>query len=402
MRNKAFYKSGAIGLVIFSLGIVLLGAGAMLQGQNKKSAASDKPPVYKVDPFWPKPLPNKWAMQQIVDISIDKDDHIWMINRADPRADEMGAQTNPPRAECCVLGPEIIEFAQDGTVMKAWGHKNFVPGWPNRLQSFIVDRDGNVWISGTDPGDSIIKLDGDGKLLWDFGHRWPKGREIKQDNQQTEYLMGVEDFELDMDAREIYVADGARNKRVLVYDMNTGAFKRGWGGHGVPLSEIDNNPTPEYDLSGPPPDLKPFAQTIHTIHLSKDGLLYLGERGADRVSVYKKDGTFVMSFFVHPSTQARGPDCGGPFGKVGPCGTTFNMSFSADPEQKYLFVADGTNNMVWIFNRKTGEPAGQFGGAGRYAGQLHWIDTVATDSKGNIYTGEVEDGKRIQKFVLAN
>ncbi len=402
MRNRSFYTSAAIGLGIFSLGIVLLGAGAMLQGQNKRNAASDKPPIYKVDPFWPKPLPNKWAMQQIVDISIDKDDHIWMINRADPRSDEMGAQTNPPRAECCVLGPEIIEFAQDGSVMKAWGHKNFVPGWPNRLQSFIVDRDGNVWISGTDPGDSIIKLDGDGKLLWDFGHRWPKGREIKQDNQQTEYLMGVEDFELDMDAREIYVADGARNKRVLVYDMNTGAFKRGWGGHGVPLSEIDNNPTPEYDLSGPPPDLKPFAQTIHTIHLSKDGLLYLGERGADRVSVYKKDGTFVMSFFVHPSTQARGPDCGGPFGKVGPCGTTFNMSFSADPEQKYLFVADGTNNMVWIFNRKTGEPAGQFGGAGRYAGQLHWIDTVATDSKGNIYTGEVEDGKRIQKFVLAN
>ena len=373
---------------------LLLGVAALAQAQN--------PPVYKVDPFWPKPLPNRWSMQQIVDLFVDKDDHIWAINRADPRPDEMGAASVPPRAECCVLGPEILEFDQSGAVLKGWGSQNFVPGWPNRLQSFVVDREGNVWISGTDPGDSIIKLDGDGKLLWDFGHRWPKGKELKQDNRQTEFLMGVEDFELDLDASEIYVADGARNKRILVYDMNTGAFKRGWGGHGVPLSEIDNDPTPQYDLSGPPPDLKPFAQTIHTLHLSKDGLLYIGERGADRVSVYKKDGTFVTSFFVHPSTQARGPNCGGPFGEDGPCGTTYNMSFSADPEQKYLFVADGTNNMVWIFNRKTGEQAGAFGGAGRYAGQLHWIDTVATDSKGNIYTGEVEDGKRIQKFVPAN
>jgi hypothetical protein len=403
IRNQAIYKTAAAGLGVFSLGIVLLGAGAMLQGQNNKSAASDKPPVYKVDPFWPKPLPNKWAMQQIVDISIDKDDHIWMINRDEPRPDELGAATNPPRTDCCVVGPEIIEFAQDGTVLKSWGHKGWVAGWPQHLQSMIVDREGNVWISGTEPGDSIQKFDSNGKLLWDFGHRWPKGKEVKQDNQQTELLMGVEDFELDQDAKEIYVADGARNKRVLVFDMNTGAFKRGWGGHGLPLSEIDNNPTPPYDISGPPPDVKQFVQVIHTIHLSKDGLLYLGERGADRVSVYKKDGTFVMSFFVHPSTQARGPNCGGPFGTTaGPCGTTFNMSFSADPEQKYLFVADGTNNMVWIFNRKTGEPAGQFGGHGRYAGQLHWIDTVATDSKGNVYTGEVEDGKRIQKFVLAN
>jgi sugar lactone lactonase YvrE len=110
----------------------------------------------------------------------------------------------------------------------------------------------------------------------------------------------------------------------------------------------------------------------------------------------------VTSYFVHPSTQARGPDCGGPFGKAGPCGTVYNMTFSHDPAQKYLFVADGTNNMVWILNRKDGAVVGSFGGNGRYAGQLHWIDTIGIDSKGNIYTGEVEDGKRIQKFVLTN
>jgi hypothetical protein len=389
MPERLFFKCAA----------VLAGAAALCFTSVRADA--QKAPVYKVDPFWPKPLPNKWAMQQIVDISVDKDDHVWMINRADPRPDEMGAATNPPRAECCVLGPEMIELAQDGTVLKAWDGKS-LPGWPKRLQSMIADREGNVWISGTDPGDSIIKVSGDGKFLWDFGHRWPAGRELKQDNQQTEYLMGVEDFELDEERQEIIVADGARNKRILVYDMKTGAFKRGWGGHGIPLSEIDNNPTPSYDLSGPPPDQNAFAQTIHTLHLSKDGLLYVGERGADRVQVFTREGKFVMSFFVHPSTQARGSDCGGPFGKVGPCGTIFNMSFSPDPAQEYIFLADGTNNMVWIIERKTGKTVSSFGGAGRYAGQLHWIDAIATDSKGNIYTGEVEDGKRIQKFVQAN
>lgn len=395
MRNREGMKR-TLRVVLLKIGCTL----AVLLGNATVHAQG--PPHYVVDPFWPKTLPNKWSMQQIVDVSIDRNDHIWAINRSSSaRPDELGAATVPPRAECCVLGPEILEFAPDGSVLRAWGGPNYVPGWPGRLQSFVVDPEGNVWISGTDPGDSIVKFDGNGKFLWDFGHRWPKGRPLVQDNQQTEFLMGIEDFDLDSDAKEIYIADGARNKRVLVYDMNTGAFKRGWGGHGIPLSEIDNDPTPPYDLSGPPPDQKQFAQTLHTIHLSKDGLVYVGERGADRVSVFTKQGKFVTSYFVHPSTQARGPNCGGPFNeKYGPCGTIYNMAFSHDPGQKYLLVADGTNNMVWILDRKTGELVSSFGGNGHYAGQLHWIDTIGIDSKGNVYTGEVEDGKRIQRFVL--
>ena len=376
-------------------GVVALGLASALRAQD--------PPTYKVDPFWPRPLPNKWSMQQIVDSYVDKNDHIWVINRSDTRPDELGAATKPPRAECCVRGPEILEFDADGNVLNGWGSPDYVPGWPHRLQSFVVDREGNVWISGTDLGDSIVKFSGDGKLLWDFGHRWPKGEPFKQDNQQTAVLPGIEDFDLDQDAHEIYIADGSRNKRILVYDMDTGAFKRGWGGHGVPLSEIDNDPTPPYDLSGPPPDQKQFAQAIHCIHLSADGLVYACERGSDRIQVFTKQGKFVTSYFVHPSTQARGPDCGGPFNaKYGPCGTVYNLTFSHDPQQKYLLVADGTNNMVWILNRKDGAVVGSFGGNGHYAGQLHWIDTIAIDSKGNVYTGEVEDGKRIQKFILTN
>jgi hypothetical protein len=385
----------AIGLC----GVLALAAGPEAQAQN--------PPVYKVDPFWPKRLPNKWSMQQIVDIYVDKDDHIWVLNRrSDARPDELGAAATPPRAECCVLGPEVLEFDTEGNVLKAWGGPAYVPGWPGRLQTLGVDREGNVWISGTMPGDSIVKFSSEGKFLWDFGHRGPKipADQVKQDNQQTAiFPPGIGSFDFDEDVREIYITDGFLNKRVLVYDMDTGAFKRGWGGHGTPLSEIDNDPTPPYDTSGPPPDQKQFAPALHCVHVSVDGLVYVCERGSDRIQVFTKQGKFVASFFVHPSTQARGPNCGGIWSlKDAPCGTIYNMAFSHDPRQKYLLVADGTNNMVWILNRKDGTVAGSFGGNGRYAGQLHWIDAVAVDSKGNVYTGEVEDGKRIQKFILTN
>ena len=137
--------------------------------------------------------------------------------------------------------------------------------------------------------------------------------------------------------------------------------------------------------------------------ISKDGLVYVCERGSNRIQVFTKEGKFVTSYFVHPSTQARGPNCGGPFSaKDGPCGTVFHLTFSHDPQQKYVYVADGTNNMVWMLDRKTGTQVGAFGGNGRYAGMLHWIDAITVDSKGNLYTGEVEDGKRIQKFVITN
>ena len=393
MESPRWTRACAAAIAISCFGI--LAAPPTTRAQNA--------PAYKVDPFWPKRLPNKWSMQQIVDIYVDKEDHVWVLNRAtDARPDELGAATTPPRTECCVVGPEVVEFDTDGSVLRAWGGKDYVPGWPGRLQTIGVDRDENVWISGTTPGDSIIKFTKDGKFLWDFGHRGPKvpASEVKQNNQQTEtFPPGIAAFELDEDARELYIPDGFLNKRVLVYDMDTGAFKRGWGGKGTPLSEIDNDPTPPYDPAGPPPDQKMFAPALHCAHPSKDGFVYVCERGSDRVQVFTKQGKFVTSFFVHPSTPARGPECGGQFGM---CGSIYNLTFSHDADGKYVLIADGTNDKIWIQDRKNGALAGSIGDNGRMAGYFHWIDAIAIDSKGNLYTGEVDTGKRVQKFILTN
>ena len=387
----------------------------MAPGQPEKTAAV---PIYKVDASWPKQLPNHWLMQGVPDLVVDKDDHIWVMNRPrDIMPDESGAATEPPRTDCCKAAPAVLEFDTEGNLIKGWGGPGYVPNWsapgierpgPAAEHAILVDREGNVWVSGNSRGDSIMKFSGDGKLLWDFGHRGPrpapgaKLEPLKQDNQNTDtFYNGIFFFDLDEDAHELYLVD---TKRVLVYDMDTGAFKRGWGGHGIPLSEIDNDPTPPYDWkTGPPPDQKQFAPALHCVHISTDGLVYICERGNDRIQVFTKQGKFVTSYYVHPSTPARGPECGGPGSTMfGMCGTIYNLTFSHDAEQTYVLIADGTNDKIWIQNRKTGALAGSIGDNGRMAGQFHWIDGIAMDSKGNIYTGEVDTGKRVQKFVLTN
>jgi len=382
------------------------------------AALAQDMPNYKVDPFWPKmPLPNKYLIQGVPTMVTDKDDHIWVLNRPrDINPDESGAATNPPRTDCCVAAPAVLEFDTEGKLLRSWGAPGYTPGWPApgiarpgaaAEHNIMVDREGNVWISGSSRGDSIQKFTADGKLLWDFGHRGPapkpgeKLEPVKQNNQETEvFPNGIFFFDLDEDAREMYIVE---QKRVLVYDMDKGTFKRGWGGHGVPLSEIDNDPTPPYDTSGPPPDQKQFAPALHCVHISVDNLVYVCERGANRVQVFTKEGKFVSSFFVHPSTPARGKECGGPGSTMyGMCGTIYNLTFSHDAQQKYILIADGTNDKIWIHERKTGKLVGEIGDNGRMAGQFHWIDAIAMDSRGNIYTGEVDTGKRVQKFVLVN
>ncbi len=345
-------------------------------------------PVYNVDPFWPKQLPNNWIMGQVGGMAVDTEDHIWVLQR--PRSntpDEVAAGQKPPTANCCVAAPSVLVFDKDGNLLKSWGGPGYVPHWPGVEHGIYVDKSGNVWISGNSPEADqtpedrvILKFNKDGKLLKELG-RPAKGPD---NNQETAYFGRVAAMEVDDAAHEIYAADGYGNRRVVVYDTETGAFKRGWGAYGIPLSQIDNREQPPYKPENPP--AKQFLGPVHCVHLSTDGFVYVCDRTGDRIQVFTKQGKFVKEFLINPKNIA--------------VGSVWTFTFSHDPQQKYLLVADGSDNVVWIINRDDGKVAGSFGHGGRNAGQFHWVHQIVKDSQGNVYTGEVDTGKRIQKFLL--
>ena len=344
-------------------------------------------PTYRVDADWPKPLPNKWIIQSVTGVFVDSQDNIWILNRPEAIAgDEMDAEQNPPISECCVRAPAVLKFNKEGDLLASWGGPGHSEGWPQSAHTIFTDRDGNVWIAGSTPGDTLLKFTPDGKLLSDFGHRGPRfdgpANQQPQNNQQTDLLLrGVASADLDEDAREIYVADGYLNKRVMVFDLDTGAFKRGWGAYGAKLADIPNEP---YGPRTPDEAPRMHFSTVHCVQLSNDGLVYVCDRVGNRVQVFQKDGTYLKEFVVAPQTLNRG--------------TAGQVSFSPDPEQRYIFLSDIQNAVVWILNRETGEVAGRFGQRGYNAGQWMTMHLAAADSEGNVYTGEVGDAGRIQKF----
>ena len=379
--------------------VLALAAGTASRAQVIAGQAVDESgaPQYRVDPFWPKPLPNRWSMQQVTGISVDSMDNVWFLNRPSaPETDELDGGTDQQLRLCCVRGPELIQVDQQGNVLTAWGGRGH-PGWPAGLQTVIADSKGFIWISGTQAQDSIIKYTRDGKMVWDFGHRPPpEAGMMPENNQETNVLGNKGRFQLDEVANELFII---QQKRVLVYDASTGAYKRGWGGHGMPLSEVTNDPIPGYKWTGgPPPEERNFVPELHFIEISRDRRVYVGERGQNRIQVFTTEGKWLQDIMVSPNTPARG--CGGVASVKGsPCGTMYKMAISKDPQQKYLFVADGHNFVIWMVDRQSGKTLGHFAGNGRLAGQLHFPNAVATDSRGNVYTGEVDTGKRIQKFA---
>ncbi|HEX3483472.1 MAG TPA: hypothetical protein VHT51_00335 [Micropepsaceae bacterium] len=354
-------------------------------------ANSEGPAKYKYDPNWPKPLPGNWALGGITGIFVDPNDHIWVLNRpGDLDESNNYATLNPPAAECCIAAPAVLEFDMEGNLLKSWGKHGEVPGWPKSEHTIFTDRAGNVYIAGAQPGDTILKFTADGKFISEFGHRGPavptKGQ--KENNQQTDLLLrGVAAATLDEDAHELYVADGYLNKRVLVFNSDTGAFKRGWGAYGKPLAEITNDSQPAVGHEGDPP-AKDFRSPVHCVRISKDGLVYVCDRGGNRVQVFTKDGKFQKEFFVARNTGMRG--------------TVGSVDFSPDPQQKYIFIADIMNMTVWELDRQTGKVVQRIGRFGREGGAFSFLHVAAMDSKGNLYAGEVAVGRRVQKFSPQN
>lgn len=383
-------RTAILAVVSVMWGVVGIGCGGPQTSappeQLSASAPAEEMPVFEIDYSWPKPLPNQWVLGNIAGLAVDKNDHIWIIQRPlSLSGPDLFAQEDPPVAECCRAAPPIIEFDLAGTVVQAFGGpdpknpkgRRHADGyeWP-REHGLFIDDHGNVWTGSDETGAATVtKLTHDGKLIFQKG----KFGEV-HGSLDTENFGEPAGIFVDAQATEAYIADGYLNHRVIVIDADTGAFKRMWGAYG---NEPEDAPV-QYDPNGPPNEQ--FGNPVHCVHLSHDGLVYVCDRVNDRIQVFQKDGTFVKEGKVAPWTRG--------FGAV------HDIAFSADLEQRFLYVADGANRKVWILRRDDLKVLGSFGHGGRGAGEFGVVHTLATDSKGNLYIGEVVGFNRLHKFAF--
>jgi len=334
-------------------------------------------PQYAVDPYWPKPLPNNWILGQVSGVAVDKDNNIWIIQRpATLTEDERGAALNPKRSDCCMPAPPVLKFDQAGNLLKSWGGPGEGYNWPKNEHGIYVDAADNVWLAGNDPSDHmLLKFDNDGKFLLQIGK---PGKSLGSNS--TSQLGRPAHMEVDMTANEVFVADGYQNKRVIVFDATTGAYKRHWGAYG---NKPDDTALPGFNPQSPQ-----FGNRVHCVRQMKDGTLFVCDPGNNRIQVFKKDGTFLREMIVMSETKGAG--------------SVWDLAVLVSNQQNFLLIADGTNNHVYIADAVTGKISGLFGKSGRYAGDLHVIHNIAIDQQGNVYTTEVDNGKRVQRFNRVN
>jgi DNA-binding beta-propeller fold protein YncE len=355
-----------------------LGAGV---AAIKASAEANtvEAPIFEVDPFWPRPLPNQWLLGSAIGVGVDSRDHVYVSHRRDSfnERTEIGAATDPPTGECCLPAPNILEFDPAGNLTGHWGGPGAGYDWPASNHGLSIDHLDNVWIGGNGPRDShILKFTRDGRFLLQIGEA---GRAV--DSRSTDSFGRVAKIAFDPEHSEAYVADGYGNKRVAVIDMNTGVLKRYWGAYGNVPEDASLGP---YDPDAPP--AQQFRNPVHCAEPTHDGLIYVCDRPNNRIQVFRRDGTFVQEKFIAPRTRGDG--------------AVWDIAFSRDSAQRFLYLADGKNMKVYVLDRLSMEVLTSFGGGGRQPGQFFAVHSIATDSHGNIYTTETYEGKRVQKFVF--
>src|SRR3984893_3307261 len=413
IRNRAFAVLAGLGLLVLC---VLLGAQELTA------------PKFRFDPDWPKPLPNKWKMGGVTGLAVDKDDNVWVYDRPNDLTDiELEAELNPPIADCCVRPPSMIHIDKNGNVIGSFdapqGHgmavdsKGFVYIGQDTVRKYDPKTGKVVGEVPRTPekqpgggrGDAAAqgaaRIPGRGSAGPVAGFLTPPGGRVQPDPAaqaaraaaiaafRTKYppttpmiVGGIEEIRLDEPAHELYAADNYLGGRVMVFDLDTFAFKRGWGAYGHALSEITTDDADRaYTPGGPMP--KEFRGHL-TLNVSHDGLVSDADRIANRIHVTTREGKFVKEFILAPMT--------------GVGGSTGGVMFSPDKEQRLLFISDLTNNHIWFLNREDGKVVGQMGSMGENGGQFFGLHMIGVDTKGDIYTGEVFAGERVQRFVPVN
>lgn len=342
----------------------------------QQPAKADTAPRFQVEPFWPKPLPENWILGQVSGIAVDSNDHIWIVHRPGTLVDdEKGAMQNPPATKCCKAAPPVLKFDVEGNLLGSWGGPGQGYDWPKSEHGIHIDKAGNVWLAGNSREDNmILKFSPDGKFLKQIGKAAPT-----EGSNSPVQLGSPAHMVTDDDANELYVADGYGNKRVIVFDSQSGAYKRHWGAYG---NKPSDDKLPPYSPTAPL--AQQFSNPVHCVRLSGDGLVYVCDRANDRIQVFRKDGSFVKEFRVEPQTLQNG--------------SVWDLVLSEDRDQRFIFMADGANGQIVTLARNDGAVLTSWGRHGRQAGQFKWVHNIAIDSKGNLYTAEVGFGRRAQKF----
>jgi DNA-binding beta-propeller fold protein YncE len=356
-------------------------------------------PTFKVDPTWPQEMPNHWIMGAVTGVFVDAKQHVWVTHLPETLTEEelyeepWNVVTPPARGSapaaapkekpvkigtCCKAAPPVLEFDHDGKLIQGWGQGSYddMTDWPREPHGIFVDHNDFVWV-GSYNRHRVMKFTRDGKHVMTIGEYEKTGG-----SADTHLLGGPSGIWVDPANNEVYISDGYRNRRVIVFDGATGKYLRHWGAYGN-VPDDSERFDPKTMVNGALP--KQFS-TPHGITGSKDGKIYVADRRGNRIQVFDHQGKFLAEKVIAPATLSSG--------------SAFVPVLSPDPQQTWLYVADGTNHKIWILRRSDLSIVGDFGRGGRQLGQMLRPHGMSIDNQGNLYVGEASTGRRVQRFNL--